>query len=124
MRAAVKSFTNLALAAVFAIALLFSGALPPASAQAAPASSDEVQAAKTWVEYDGYNYKTKVNCEAQLKRYRAAYPDMHLSNTKCSAVKLQQWPPRTVYRIYIIDPSAGSRSTASGANDGAFILAC
>lgn len=110
MRIHINSFARLFIALVFSLALLTVFVAPSARAgeERAAQSSNEVLAA--WIPYDYVNYKTSTSCNNSLKYLRSVYPDMNLSNTKCSAKALPQCPPETVYWIYILDRSTAIAS--------------
>lgn len=116
MRIHLASFAKLLVALAFALALLTIVASPSARAEEEQSAQGSNEVMATWIPYDYVNYKTNTSCNNRLKYLRSVYPDMNLSNTKCTAKTLPQCPPKTVYWIYIID--RGTARTSLDAAEG------
>lgn len=89
------------------------------------ASVTTVQQGGTWLPYDRANITTMAKCESRLAWLRKNVSWINSSNSKCTSVKLNVCPPKTVYWMMVLDHQAAApaddRSTPEAAS---FALAC
>lgn len=95
----------------------------PVADAPAVVQSDAVVQGGAWLPWDRANITTMKKCEARLAYLRKTYKDLNISNSKCTAVKIAQCPPKTVYWVMVLDHGSAAKK-AKAVQNKEFALAC